>query len=469
MKRGIRSIYIPLLVLVVLGSSCKKEFLDLKPYNGLETEESIKNEDDMDLALNGTYARLRNVALYGRTLPLFGDIMADNVYISTRNSNRYLDFFLVSITVSNANARDMWQAAYGTILNANNILESEVPSSPVADQYRGEALALRALMYFELVKHFSKPYTVDPDGPGVPLVLTYDPFKKPARNTTREVYAQIQKDLEDAIPLLADDRSSGYFTATAAKALLARMHLFKAEWKAAQDAADEVIGSSYELVRLNQYASYWSSNTPRNDQVETLFEVVMDLVGNAGNDALAYFYNQEGGYGDALAAQSLYNLYSATDVRRSLILPSSPTRGNVKVVNKYPNATQPDKDEFKILRMSEMYLTAAEAAYQQNNAPTAREYLNALAEQRDPNFIPYTSTGTTLLNDILNERRKELAFEGQRYWDLARYNRDVVRVNLANNYTGAPLTIPATSSRRIFPIPQAERDANPNIQQNPGY
>jgi starch-binding outer membrane protein, SusD/RagB family len=76
------------------------------------------------------------------------------------------------------------------------------------------------------------------------------------------------------------------------------------------------------------------------------------------------------------------------------------------------------------------------------------------------------------LSDILLERRKELAFEGHRYWDLARYNMDVVRVNLAGNYPGnVPLVIAADNFRRIFPIPQAELDANPSIreQQNPGY
>lgn len=470
MKTRIKTIYILIIISLVGLSSCKKEFLDLDPYNGLDTDKSILNEDDMEVALNGAYANLRSVGLYGRTIPLYGDIMADNVYISTTNSNRYLDFFLVNITVTNGNARDLWQGAYATILNANNIIESKVTASDVTDQYKGEALCLRALMYFELIKHFSKPFTVTPDGDGVPIILTNEPFVKPSRNTTRQVYAQIQKDLETAIPLMTYDRSSGYFTAVAATALLAKIHLFKNEWTAALNAAEEVINSGgYTLMQLNQVTSYWAANTPRTDKVESIFEVVMDLVGNAGNDGLDYFYSQEGGYGDALAAQSLYNIYAASDVRRSLILTSSPTRGNVRVVNKYPNATQADKDEFPILRVSEMYLIAAEAAAQLNDPVTARNYVNTLARQRDPNFVNYSSSGATLINDILNERRKELAFEGQRYWDLARYNRDVVRVNLSNNYTGAPLTIPATSARRVLPIPQTELDANPNIRQNSGY
>ena len=453
-------------------SSCKKSFLDKQPYGALPTNESITNAADMRTALNGVYATLRSSNLYGRTIPLLGDLLADNVYISTTNSNRYLDYFQVNYTVSDQDAAGLWQNAYNAILNANNVINSSLAATEEVDQYRGEALALRALMYFELVKFFAKPYTVAPNSPGVPLVLTYDPFVKPARNTVAEVYSQIEKDLKQAFQLMTLNKSSGYFTKYAVQALLARMYQFKADWPNALVTAQDVINNSgYSLLGLNQVLNYWSGNTPRTDKLETLFEVVFDLVGNIGNSSLAYFYDQNGGYGDALAAQALYNIYSPTDVRRALILTSSPTRGNVKVVNKYPNSSQPDKDEVKVIRMSEVYLIAAEAAYQTSNEPLAKTYLNAVATRRDPNFTGYTSTGQALLNDILLERRKELAFEGHRYWDLARYNLDVVRVNLAGNYPGVSLTIPASYFRRILPIPQSELDANPNIrnQQNPGY
>ena len=474
MKKLINISLLPLSLVILLatGLGCKKEFLDKDPYGGLPTNEAITNVDDMETAVQGAYAVLRSPNLFGRTIPLFGDLFADNVYISTENSNRYLDFFQVNMTVNNGNANGIWQTAYNLILNTNNIINSGLNGTEEIDQLRGEALALRALMYFELVKHFAKPYTVDPNGLGVPIVLTYDPFVKPTRNTVSEVYTQIENDLKQAIQLMTLPRSSGYFSSPAAEALLARMHLYKAEWSKALVAAESVINNSgYTLLGLNQVPGYWNSNTPRTDLLETLFEVVFDLVGNAGNDALAYFYDQVG-YGDALAAQSLYNLYAANDVRRSLILPSSPIRGNVRVVNKYPNSSQPDKDEVKVIRMSDVYLIAAEAAFQLGDETTARSYLNQVATNRVPGFTGYTSTGQALLNDILLERRKELAFEGHRYWDLARYDLNVTRINLSGNYpAGVPLTIATTNFRRILPVPQSELDANPNIrdQQNPGY
>jgi hypothetical protein len=311
-----------------------------------------------------------------------------------------------------------------------------------------------------------------PTAMGVPIILTNDPFKKPGRNTLGEVYAQIEKDFKAAIPLLTLDRSTAYINNWAAKALLARMYQFKGDWANALATAQDVINNSgYTLLSLSTFNNYWRSNTVRNDGLETLFEVANDLVGNAANDALAYFYDQAG-YGDALAANAFYNIYAATDVRKSLILVGSPTRGaNARVVNKYPNSTQPEKDEVKIIRLSEVYLIAAEAAFNLNNEPVARQYLNAVATRRDATFLGYTSIGAALLNDILLERRKELAFEGHRYWDLARNNLNVTRVNTAGNYTGVPLTISTTNFRRILPIPQTELDANPTIrdQQNPGY
>ena len=143
----------------------------------------------------------------------------------------------------------------------------------------------------------------------------------------------------------------------------------------------------------------------------------------------------------------------------------------MKIVNKYPNTnTAADKDDTKVIRYAEVLLTLAEAYNRTSDDVNARLYVNMIAKGRDPSFAGYSSSGTALLNDIIYERRKELAFEGMRYLDLQRLNLDVVRVNINNNYVGVtPTLIPAGHFRRIYPIPQAERDANANISQNTGY
>jgi hypothetical protein len=334
-------------------------------------------------------------------------------------------------------------------------------------------LTLRALMYHDLVRQYAKSYTAATAATdlGVPIVLTYDPTNKPTRNTVQQVYDQIEKDLVAAIALLTDRApySAGYINKNAAKALLARVYLYKNDWAKALSTAQDVINNGgYAVVPANAHAGYWTNGNLRTDKVETLFELGFDPGGNAGNESLPYFFLQAG-YGDGLAADAFYNTFTSTDVRRALMIDGTRGGKNVKIINKYPNGIN---YTIKILRISEVYLVAAEAAYQSNNAAQALTYLNFVATRRDPAFLGYVSVGTQVLEDILTERRKELAFEGQRYWDLQRYNRDVVRVNINNNYmANVPLTFAATNFRRILPIPQAELDANSNIksQQNPGY
>lgn len=454
-------------------SSCKKDFLELLPYNQIAFDVAITNESDMQTALNGAYASLRDADLFGRTLLLDGDLMADNVAIAINNSNRYLGDYNYSYTVTFGNALNTWSDAYNTILRVNNIINANV-SGAGASQLRGEALTLRAIMYFYLVNYFAKPYTVAPASPGVPIVLQYNPSLRPARSTVAEVYTRMETDLNEAFTLMTNTtKNSSYITKYVARAFLAKVLLFKGDWEGAKTAALDVVNNGgYTLVPAANFAGYWANATPTTTKAETIFEVQNDNVSNTtpANDALPYFYDQTG-YGDAFAVDALYNLYSATDVRRQLIEPGVRAGQPINIVRKYPNVNNAaEKDDYKILRYADVLLILAEAYARTNDEANARLRLNQVAQQRDPSFAGYSSSGATLINDIINERRKELAFEGQRYLDLLRLNLDVVRVNLNGNYGGTvPLLLEASNPKRQWPIPQSERDANPNIEQNPGY
>ena len=459
------------IILVVAATSCKKKFLDLFPYDQVAQDKAIIDEAGMQAAVNGLYSQLRNTSLYGRSLPLYGDIIADNVFISTQNSNRYIAEFNYTYTNTNADMLGTWGEAYKAILRANNVINANVPPSPNVNQLKGEALTMRAVMYFNLINWFAKQFSVDPNAEGVPLALAYDPFLKPGRAKVSEVYAQIDKDLSDAFGLLNASKNSSYVTKYVARALQSRVALFKGDWNASKTAAlDVVTNGGYTLATAANLFNYWKNPAPVSNKLETIFEITNDAVNNNGTNALAYFYDQAG-YGDAISSDDLYNQYSATDARRGLFITGTRASQSVHIVNKYQNTSNAaDKDDVKVIRYAEVLLTLAEAYFHNNDEPNALLYLNMLAKQRDPSFAGYASTGAQLLSDILLERRKELAFEGMRYLDLQRLQLDVARVNINNNYVGVtPLTLPVSNFRRIFPIPQNERDANSEMSQNSGY
>lgn len=465
--------YKVLLVIVLWATfaSCKKSFLELNPSTSLTPGQALATEADLQVALRGAYAGLRTgisgatFDMFGRTIPVLGDIMADNAYQSAINTNRYTFYNNYSATAGDGNALGLWGGAYQAILRANNIINSPIASNANVDEYKGEAYAIRALCYFELVRFFATPYTDNPAALGVPLITVYNPDLKPARSKVSEVYALMIDDLNKAYTLMTKYTNSSQFSKYAAKALLAKVYLNMGDKTNAKAAALDVINNGgFTALTTGTHAGYWANAVIRTDKLETLFEVSSDAVANLAFDALSYLYSQAGNYGDLLCADDLYTKYSAADVRKALY--PTGTRGGVPAVfvNKYP-VISGDLSDTKVLRLSEMYLIAAEASLPANEVD-ALTYVNAVTSKRGAD--PIASTGAALFEDVLLERRKELAFEGDRYHDLQRLKRDIVR---SNNYPASAQNVAYTNFRRLLPIPQSEVDANPQIrtQQNTGY
>jgi starch-binding outer membrane protein, SusD/RagB family len=453
------------LSMVLLATGCAKDFIEKKPYDAIATADAVNSEANIQVALRGVYQGLRNVDLYGRTAPVLGDLYGDNSYVSVTNSNRYIAFYTYLVSVADGNVTGLWTAAYNNILRANNIINSTVAANTNVNQYKGEAYAIRALMYFELVRFFAKPYKDNPTAAGVPVITVYDINLKPARKTVAEVYTQIISDLNLAITNMTLTTTSNQFNKVAAKALLAKVYLTQGDLPNAKTTALDVINTGgYTSLTTANYASYWANTAPRTDKLETLFEVGSDAVGNLAFDALTNIYNQAG-YGDLMCSSDLAALYTATDVRATLL--QAGTRGGLPsiFVKKYSNLST-DRDDTKVLRMSDIYLIAAEASLPANETD-AKTYLNYVASRRDPSYVNSTATGAALQDAIIQERRKELAFEGDRYHDLNRLKLDV---NRSTNYLPATNRILTfANTKRLMPIPQVELDANKAMVQNPGY
>lgn len=472
MKRFINTFSIAALFVALIMGGCKKSFLDKAPADSLLSDQALSTVAGLKDALNGAYSAMRSSTLFGRDFPVIGDLQADNTFVETRNSGRYLSQYNYSVVVNDGVIGEMWNNAYLVILRANRILETKLTGTDV-DAVKAEAYAIRALQYFKLVNIYAKPYTDTPDGLGVPLVLKYDPFLYPARNTVKEVYTQIVSDLKASLAIAPAYTNSVRLSKYAIEGLLAKVYLYMGDNANAKTSALDVINNSgFQLVTQANYKTYWGSPAIRTDKLETLFEVDADVINNNGFDDLGGIYIN--GYQDIYASRQLVALYSNTDVRNSVLLSGSTKSGATAVlVNKYPNAQNGDRDNLKVIRLSEVYLIAAEASLPANEAD-ALKYLNALVSKRDAALV-YASTGTQLLNDIVTERRKELAFEGDRFYDLNRLKQAIARLSNSGAITAGTnnvnLNVTYADYRRIAPIPQGEFTVNKNIasQQNPGY
>jgi len=496
MKRN-NIILLGLLVLTSL-SSCKK-FLDVTPSNSADASKAIQTPRDAQILMNGIMNQMTSSSYYGRNFIMYGEAKGGDATIYSQG--RGLDALYTFNHNPNTNSYStFWSQIYNCVLQSNYLLE-EIAKREAAgvtgfNTAKGQALTARALMYFDLVRLYGKPYTQDKSSYGVPLILNKLMFDaKPLRSSVEQVYTQIVKDLVDAAPLLPKTKTNGYINYYANKAILARVYLNMDNKPDALSAAEEVINapSMYTLYTNANWVDSWKSQYGS----ESIFELNINALENdLGTSSLGvYQRNRNVGTTSALgffyaSTDFLNSLNQGTaDVRRGIMARDESSATRLGAIYKYsgglPNgnvatSTMPgDKStsnntavNIKVIRLSEVYLIAAEAALTANPGK-AVGYLNAI-RSRNPSLAPSTVT-TISLDMILEEKRKELYGEGHRYFDMLRTNKSIIYNDEFGGITVLPTLRPKTIDRTfyktILPIPQAEIDANPPIkaQQNPNY
>lgn len=458
----IASVFLALLITV----SCGKDFLDLSPNEALRTDDAIQSVDDLQAALIGIYNEVQSSNYYGRYFLLVPDVMSDDVK-QNASANRAKEYAEFEAFGDHFITENMWRDMYQTINNANTVINSTLEVTGAAastkDQLVGEAYALRALAHFDLVRLYGQHYgfTGDNSHPGVPVVTVFDQNAEPSRNTVAQVYSQVIADLDQAVSLMNDDKGTGFFSATSAKALKARVMLFMGNYGEAANLATEVINSgNYSLTGNDGYVDAWRSGVPP----DAVLQVIMNETDNRGSDALGRMYIIDG-YGDYLPSLDVLGLIPDGDVRGELFKADANLGGifGELRVDKYPSTV--GEDNTPIIRLAEMYMIRAEARWRNGDMTGAQEDVNTIRQRANPSAEAVTSTGDELLQEIITEKRIELMFEGHRLWDLMRWNMDVVRTDC----TSPICEIPYPNDRFVLPIPQEEIFANPNIAQNPSY
>lgn len=470
MKRFNKIFLIAFLFGFTFISSCTTDDLDPTLASDKDIEGSIKTPEDLNGILLGAYNRMTFSTYYGRDFIIHNECRTDNTYANGNSGRFQTPATFNYIPSSNIG---VWTNAYQVIGSANIIIGQDASllegDQDLAKHYQGQAYAIRALAHFDLLRNYGEQHTGG--NLGVPYVTEFkgdDLF--PSRNTVDEVKTAIMTDLQMAFDLMSDsfyDGTKETMSKYTAKALESKIAIYFEMWNEASAAAKMVMDSGlYSIMPAAQYvASFGQKGNPNS-----IFELAFSPSDNLGGNDLGFIYRGDT-YGDIQVLPNVLDLYSSTDIRRNILgwekyvdgnivwvpLDENPTGLPLRNFGKYPS--NQGWDNIAIVRYEEVLLNYAEALFETGGDAAA--VLNQLTSKR--NADAYT---TVTKDDILNERRKELIFEGFRYDDLLRTGQGIVKVDFEQNIMES---IPAGDYRLAMPIPIVELDANANMVQNRNY
>ncbi len=479
-----------LLVVLLLQTGCKEDFLDVPPQGQTPGDQFWQNEEDATKAVNAMYGNLREWKQVGFAPIAIESLPSDNAEKGSDPSDAtYLNSFdNFTATSTQGQLQDFWSGQYQEINLANQVLDN-VPGISMDEslkaRYLAEAKFMRAYAYFRLVRAFG----------GVPLRLSVpkdaSEYNIP-RNTKEEVYAAIEKDLTEAAPALPvsyGPTDIGRVTRGAALALHAKVAMYQQKWQQVYDLTKQVMDLGIYSLFPNYEQLFRLEN--ENNQ-ESIFEIQAEYVpGNCDLSNSQYSEVQGvrgvpgGGWGFNVPTQDLANAYEPGDPRRdaTIIFRGETTPEGETIPTSVPNPMYNQKSyvpfrlylgecpsgsgqNVRVIRYAEVLLMHAEAANELGKPQEALQALNQVrARARGGNaaVLPDVTTTdqTELRNAIWHERRVELAMENDRFFDLVRQGRAAEVLGPRGFVAGR---------NEVWPIPQNEIDLSAGVlTQNPGY
>ncbi|MNS15240.1 SusD family protein [compost metagenome] len=485
MKKLILNISLIALAVAILPS-CRKQ-LDQEPSNGVRVENAFNTLADFEQNTRGMYYRMVHAEHYiggsdeGIAWISSLDLMADNLISQQTGRGSQRTYARWSYVPTSVNPT--FDECYGIIRAANAIIENKDKLAGTENFY-GEALTTRAMVHFDLMRLYSKPMSglqAAPESLGVPYVKTTDVEDRPSRGTVQQTYDNVVADLTEALNVINADNGVGRLNKTAVYALLSRVYLYGGEWQKCIDASTECLNLQNDPGSIAAFPAIWTDDS--EDGVIFKVRFTEQDQGADGQIKVGVGYGQivSGGIkSEWVVTKSLYDLYQSDDVRKDAYVTTTTFSGaDYNAVIKHlqrTDGTPPQIVDVKYLRVAEVLLNRAEAYTMlgAGNDASALADLDALREQRYSSFTPGTETGQSLKDAISLERRLELAFEGDRWFDLKRKGLPVQRDNFGDfaDGTGTPSPTPTLSAsdfRWCLPLSLFDVQANTNLQQNPGY
>ncbi len=469
--------------------SCS-DFLEEIPEDRITEENFYKTLQDAQAAVDAIYQPVRHVSVFGGQYLLQVEIMAE--FSIGRGSTAAVGAYQ-GLDATNAQRVGLvWQYLYQSILYANTAIERISGMTDVDEGTKNRLLAeahfMRAFSYYHLVRHWG----------AVPLILSTTQ-ENTGRTPAEEVYATIISDLEIGESTLPDEPAQfGRPTKWASKAFLAEVYLTRGDWQAAQEKAEEVIGSNkFSLVnvaQLNDWDRIFGAGA--NGTSEEVFYLKFNhLNGTQWPHNLLYERTPYSPFGNYVMTSShdnkFLNEWNDADWRKQwgvFTHYTDPTTGEEVQLpglapvqfSKFRDPNAPNSsahaNDYPFLRYADVLLIQAEASAMAGGGPSAEaiENLNKIKRRgygypiNTPAAVDYPKAGWTAASfqdSVLQERAYELFLEGKRWLDLKRTGK--IKESVLK-YLG----ITVADAHLNWPIPQQEIDTNPEINQedqNPGY
>jgi hypothetical protein len=458
---------------MLLSTGCQ-DFLTTTPTSSLSENQIVNDMTGIKMLLQGTYRQMRDGAgspnfyspegikavstTTGVDIMINDEQIGDFWYFTVFGSQRYDP----TATIPTG----MWVAMYKVISNTNTIIyniDNIKGDASEKGAVKGQALAIRARCYYNLIRFYQHTYIIAKTKPGVPLLLE-PTLKSKARNTVEEVYTQIVADLKNAETLLASYQrpDKQYYNKDVVQFFLADVYLTMNNWAEAQKYANK-IRTSYELMTIDEYKAGFS--TTNREWVLGYVQTSQDY----------WWYDSPACWYDFGQTHSPWQaeLFIPTKHFVEVVMKDDPRNLNISnplYPGKYAatkfielKSASPYGDLYD-LRAAEMYLIEAEAAARQGAVDVAKTVLNQLQSQRGA-AVTTTTDKTALIDAIILERRKEMWGEGLDYFDIMRLQKPVVKTVADGNYQ--EVNIPANSNKLIMMIPEKEMINNSAMVQNP--
>lgn len=445
-------IFYTILIFITIAMHLSCSVDDIAPEDFVTVESVIQSENDLTNFMVGTYAFAGSRGSYGGQTYLASELIANTDELSWRGTfispNQFINKTMLD---DNGMVNTLFGDNYDAINMCNIVLEniSIITSDDTKkDRIEGEARYLRGLEYFDLVRFFGKQYqggqTNTQLGVSLKLSSTLNSIENLPRNTVEEVYQQVISDLNSAINLLPN--SNGFFANKfSAKALLTRVYLQQQNYNAALNTANDVIQNSSHTLMTN-FDDAFNNDTNSN---EDIFSFQVSLTSGVNRMVTFWATSNNGGRPgnpDVAINDSFINSYAVGDDRGAYFY-SVGSSGIATTKWSVPNTN------VSFIRLAEMYLIRAECNVRLGSS-VGDTVLNDINTIRGRSNAPLL--GSVDLNDVLKERRFELAFEGHFLHDVKRLGQTAGGLN-------------STDNKLVLPIPIDELNANTNSSQNPGY